>query len=169
VWRARARESVTPRRMQIRLLRFVVRDWILSNFGTPEQRARADGLTDDSTPSPPIPGRHVHNTLNHKAHDMSQLAPAPEDDAAARHGDVEILRRLTREAFQEITTLRDRCRSLEKSAAEERERRSAQRVRVTTRVDVVGPWQILPATSSSCILNLRVLSSMASYGVPLVS
>ena len=59
-----------------------------------------------------------------------------EDDAVARQGDVEILRRLTREAFAEITTMRDRVRDLEKSAAAERaSKANAERVRVSTRVE----------------------------------
>ena len=59
-----------------------------------------------------------------------------DDDANARHGDVETLRRLTREAFGEITSLRDRLRDLEKSVATERASRAAESVRVNTRVDL---------------------------------
>ena len=48
--------------------------------------------------------------------DRSSPSPvsAPDDDAPARHGDVETLRRLTREAFGEITAIRDRVRSVER-------------------------------------------------------
>lgn len=60
----------------------------------------------------------------------------PDDDANARHGDVETLRRLTREAFGEITSLRDRLRDLERSFATERASRAAERVRVNTRIDL---------------------------------
>ena len=42
----------------------------------------------------------------------SSSAP-PDDDANARHGDVETLRRLPRDAFSEITSLRDRLKDLE--------------------------------------------------------
>lgn len=62
--------------------------------------------------------------------------PPPDDDANARHGDVETLRRLTREAFGEITQVRDRVRDLEKSLATERASRATERVRVTARVDL---------------------------------
>ena len=56
-------------------------------------------------------------------------------DAPARHGDVETLRRLTRDAVGEITDVRDRLRDLERSVATERASRVADRVRVNTRVD----------------------------------
>lgn len=57
----------------------------------------------------------------------------PDDDAPARHGDVETLRRLTREAFGEITTIRDRVRSVERNLATERAFRASDRIRVDTR------------------------------------
>ena len=67
--------------------------------------------------------------------DRSSPSPvsAPDDDAPARHGDVETLRRLTREAFGEITAIRDRVRSVERSLATERASRASERVRVDTR------------------------------------
>ena len=57
------------------------------------------------------------------------------EDVPARHGDVEMLRRLTRDAVGEITDVRDRLRDLERSVATERASRVADRVRVNTRVD----------------------------------
>lgn len=66
----------------------------------------------------------------------SERRPPPDDDAIARHGDVETLRRLTREAFGEITSLRDRLKDLEKSVATERASRAAERVLVNTRVEI---------------------------------
>ena len=44
----------------------------------------------------------------------------PGADAPARLADVETLRRLTRDAFAEITSVRDRLRDLERSVATER-------------------------------------------------
>ena len=46
---------------------------------------------------------------------------------------METLRRLTREAFGEITAIRDRVRSVERSLATERASRASERVRVDTR------------------------------------
>ena len=57
-------------------------------------------------------------------------------DAPARLADVETLRRLTRDAFAEITSVRDRLRDLERSVATERASRAADRARVDTRVEV---------------------------------
>lgn len=67
--------------------------------------------------------------------DRSSPSPvsAPDDDAPARHGDVETLRRLTREAFGEITSIRDRVRAVERNLATERASRASERVRVDTR------------------------------------
>ena len=60
----------------------------------------------------------------------------PGADAPARLADVETLRRLTRDAFAEITSVRDRLRDLERSVATERASRAADRARVDTRVEV---------------------------------
>ena len=60
----------------------------------------------------------------------------PGADAPARLADVETLRRLTRDAFAEITSVRDRLRDLERSVATERASREADRARVDTRVEV---------------------------------
>ena len=60
----------------------------------------------------------------------------PGADAPARLTDVETLRRLTRDAFAEITSVRDRLRDLERSVATERASRAADRARVDTRVEV---------------------------------
>ena len=60
----------------------------------------------------------------------------PGADAPARLTDVETLRRLTRDAFAEITSVRDRLRDLERSVATERASREADRARVDTRVEV---------------------------------
>ena len=57
-------------------------------------------------------------------------------DKPARLADVETLRRLTRDAFAEITSVRDRLRDLERSVATERASRAADRARVDTRVEV---------------------------------
>ena len=67
--------------------------------------------------------------------DRSSPSPVstPDDDAPARHGDVETLRRLTREAFGEITSIRDRVRAVERNLATERASRASERVRVDTR------------------------------------
>lgn len=65
----------------------------------------------------------------------SERRPPQDDDANARHGDVETLRRLTREAFGEITSMRDGLKDLQKSVATERASRAAERMLVTTRVD----------------------------------
>ena len=54
----------------------------------------------------------------------------PGADAPARLADVETLRRLTRDAFAEITSVRDRLRDLERSVATERASREADRARV---------------------------------------
>jgi hypothetical protein len=56
-------------------------------------------------------------------------------DAPARLGDVETLRRLTRDAFAEITSVRDRLRDLERSVATERASRLTDRARVDSRVE----------------------------------
>ena len=60
----------------------------------------------------------------------------PGADAPARLADVETLRRLTRDAFAEITSVRDRLRDLERSVATERASRAADRARVDTRAEV---------------------------------
>lgn len=56
-------------------------------------------------------------------------------DAVARRSDVETLRRLTRDAHGEITSLRDRLGDLERSVATERASRATDRAAVTARVD----------------------------------
>ena len=56
-------------------------------------------------------------------------------DAVARRSDVETLRRLTRDAHGEITSLRDRLGELERSVATERASRATDRAAVTARVD----------------------------------
>ena len=59
-------------------------------------------------------------------------------DSPARLSDVETLRRLTRDAFAEITTVRDRLRDLEGSLATDRASREGDRLRVATRVEVTA-------------------------------
>jgi len=61
------------------------------------------------------------------------FAPPPGESSPAR--DVQTLRRLTRDAFGEITALRDRLLDLEKSAAVERANRRADRVRKPQTID----------------------------------
>jgi hypothetical protein len=61
------------------------------------------------------------------------FAPPPGENSPAR--DVQTLRRLTRDAFGEITALRDRLLDLEKSAAVERANRRADRVRKPQTID----------------------------------
>ena len=60
---------------------------------------------------------------------QSSSAGGPEED-------VQRLRRLTRDAFGEITALRDRVRDMERNTAQERERNAAERVLVMSRLDV---------------------------------